>query len=198
MFGGIGLIGLDSSHVSQFTEILNNSSYPYHVHGGNILYAWPRDPSLDFELSWGRVNQYTNELREIWGIHILDSPEAVAEASEAIMITSVDGRVHADLFKRIAHYRKPIFIDKPMAVSLTDARRIAQIAKKYDIPLMSCSSLRYAEVLNEALSNHEHGRIVGADCYGPIWFEPFLPSYFWYGLDSWESSSAFAIWCYHS
>lgn len=182
----IGLIGLDTSHVPAFAKLLNDTSAEFHVPGGKVIAAFPGG-SDDFELSYSRVEGFTNQLRDEFGVTILDSPEAVAEACDAVMIESVDGRVHLDLFRRIAPYGKPVFIDKPFAVSSSDAREIVEIAKKHNIPLMSCSSLRYAEGLLAAQSRQdEKGPWFGVDCYGPMALQPTQPGLFWYGIHTVE------------
>ncbi|MFD0693493.1 Gfo/Idh/MocA family protein [Paenibacillus sp. GCM10027628] len=181
----LGMIGLDTSHVSAFASILNDPVHPYHVAGGKIEVAFPGIPSADFELSIGRVHKYTDELSHKYGVSILDSAEAVAEQSDAVLLISVDGRVHLDIFRKIAHYGKPVFIDKPFTVNSEHAEEIFKIAAKYGVSLMSCSSLRYAEELNKELLKADDV-ILGADCYGPMMFESVLPAFFWYGIHSVE------------
>jgi hypothetical protein len=182
----LGMIGLDTSHVSAFADILNDPAHPYHVAGGKIEVAYPGIPSKDFELSYSRIENYTNELRNKFGVTILDSAEAIVEQSDAVLIVSVDGRVHLDLFKKIAPYGKPVFIDKPFAVNSKEAEEMFTLAAKYRVPLMSCSSLRYAEELNKELLRGKEDLILGADCYGPMPFESALPEYYWYGIHSVE------------
>ena len=46
--------------------------------------------SSDFELSNSRVAGFTNELRDDYGVEIVDSPEAVAERCDLLFIESVD------------------------------------------------------------------------------------------------------------
>ena len=183
----LGMIGLDTSHVSAFAALLNDPDHPYHVAGGRIEVAYPGIPSKDFELSYTRVEKYTDELRSKYGVAILESAEAVAEQSDALLLVSVDGRVHLDLFKRIVSFRKPVFIDKPLAVSSREAEEIFALAKQYQVPLMSCSSLRYAEALTEELLNaSDDDKILGADCYGPMMIESAVPDFYWYGIHSVE------------
>lgn len=179
----IGLIGLDTSHVSAFSRVCNDAKDPEHVAGARIVAGYPGG-SKDFELSASRVEGFTTELRDKRGVQIVDSPEAVAEASEIIFITAVDGRTHLDFVKRIAKYKRPIFIDKPIAVSLADSSEIFRLAADAGVPLMSCSSLRYAEPLQQALSAApEHlGPIVGCDVFGPMAIQPTQPGLFWYGV----------------
>jgi predicted dehydrogenase len=182
----IGLIGLDTSHVIAFASLLNNPEQEYHVPGGRITTAFAGG-SDDFELSRSRVEGFTTQLRDEYGVTIVDSPQAVAERCDAILLTSVDGRVHRDQFSQIARFGKPTFIDKPFATTSVDAIAIASLAREHSTPLMSCSSLRYAQPLVDALEETERGEIIGADCHGPMSIEPTQPGLFWYGIHSVEA-----------
>lgn len=182
----LGMIGLDTSHVTAFASILNDSAHPYHVQGGKIEVAYSGVPSADFELSYGRVARYTEELTGKYEVKLVNSPEAVAEECDAVLLVSVDGRVHLDVFKQIAPYGKPIFVDKPFTVNSKDAQEIFAVAALYHVPIMSCSSLRYAEPLISELISGTNGVIIGADCYGPMSLEPSLPGYYWYGIHTVE------------
>src|SRR3954466_14487579 len=95
----IGLVGLDTSHVTGFAGLLNDPGNASHVPGGKIVAAYPGG-SKDFELSWSRVDGFTKTLREKYSVEMKDSPEAVAEAVDLLLITSVDGRVHREQFER--------------------------------------------------------------------------------------------------
>jgi hypothetical protein len=181
----IGIIGLDTSHAAAFTELLNNKEHPYNVKGGKVVAAYPGG-SADFELSHSRVQGFTEKLRDEFKVQIMDSIEKVVELSDAILLESVDGRVHLEQFKRVAPYGKPVFIDKPFTVNSQEAREIFAIAEKFSISIMSCSSLRYAEGLTQALSNIEKGELIGVDCYGPMAIQPTQPGLFWYGIHTVE------------
>lgn len=175
----LGLIGLDTSHVVRFAEVLNDPSHPYHIEGAQIVVGYPGGSS-DLLASYSRVDQFTNQLQEEFNVEIVNSPEEVAEASDALLITSVDGRIHQQQFSAIASFQKPVFIDKPFTCSSQQAEEIYRTAAQYDIPLMSSSVLRYLEPLTTALQSDE--RIVGADCYCPLQLEPTNPGWFWYGI----------------
>jgi len=181
----IGMIGLDTSHAIAFTELLNNKANPHHVPGGKVVVAYPGG-SPDFELSYSRVEGFTNELREKYEVEIVESPEAVAERCDAILLESVDGRVHLELFKRIASYGKPVFIDKPLALNSKEAEEIFQLANERHIPILSSSSLRYSEGLTEVVSDSKHGAVIGMDCYGPLTLQETQPGLFWYGIHTVE------------
>lgn len=177
----IGIIGLDTSHVPAFTELLNRTDHAYHVPGGRVVAAFPGG-SPDFELSRSRVQGYSDTLAEAYGVQMLDTIEEVAERCDALLLESVDGRVHPEQFRRIAPFGKPVFIDKPFALSSAAAAEIAAAAREYRVPLMSCSAVRYAEVLTEALGSGGRESIYGMDCYGPTAHQETQPGLFWYGV----------------
>ncbi|MBH8607520.1 Gfo/Idh/MocA family protein [Thermoactinomyces sp. CICC 10521] len=177
----IGIIGLDTSHVTAFTQLLNDPDHPHHVPGGRVVAAFPGG-TPDFELSFSRVGGYTRQLRDQFGVRITATPEATAEQCDAILLESVDGRVHLQQFKKIVPFGKPVFIDKPLALNSADARAMLELAAEHRVPLMSCSALRYAEALTTALADGGQEAVFGADCYGPMPLEPTQPGLFWYGI----------------
>jgi predicted dehydrogenase len=180
----IGFIGLDTTHVSAFAKIINDANHVHHIPGARVTVAFPGG-SPDFPTSINRVGGFTQELREQQGVEMLTSPEAVAEASDLVFITAVDGRVHLEIFQRTVKFGKPTFIDKPFTVNLGEAREILNLAQRSGVPMMSCSSLRYSERLSEALAQGREG-ICGCDVFGPMDEEATQPGLFWYGCHTVE------------
>jgi predicted dehydrogenase len=155
------------------------------VPGAKVVVAYPGG-SPDFDLSINRVEGFTKKLREEFGVEIVGSPKTVAERCDAVLLESVDGRVHLEQFRAIAPLGKPTFIDKPFAVTSADARAIVALARQHRVRLLSCSSLRYAETLTAALANAADGPIFGAEFYGPMALQPTQPGLFWYGIHTVE------------
>ena len=58
----LGMIGLDTSHVTAFTEILNNPKAKDHVPGARVVAAF-KGGSPDIPSSIGRVEEYTTALQ---------------------------------------------------------------------------------------------------------------------------------------
>jgi hypothetical protein len=181
----IGLVGLDTSHVEGFASLINDPKNPDHVPGGRIVAGFPGG-SPDFALSADRVAGFTKTLREKHGVSILGSPREVAEAADAVIHTSVDGRVHLAQFRQFADLRRPVFMDKPFATTSADARAIAALARERGVPLFSCSSLRFAGAFQAALTAAAGGRIIGAEFFGPMQIQPTQPGFFWYGVHTAE------------
>lgn len=181
----IGLIGLDTSHALAFTRLLHDTEDVYHVPGARVVAAYPGG-SPDFSLSISRVNGFTEDIQQKYGVRIMDTPEGVAEHCDALMLLSADGRVHLELFRKIAPYGKPVFIDKPLALRSSEAEEIGAIAARHGIPVMSSSSLRYAVSLTQELDCEGKGSVIGADVHGPMEVESTQSHYFWYGIHAAE------------
>ena len=176
----IGLIGLDTSHAPAFTGLLNDEKNKDHVPGGRVVAAFPGG-SPDMDVSRSRVDGFTKTLREQYAVEMKDTPEAVAEAVDLVMILSVDGRVHREQFERTAKFKRPTFVDKPFAVTVDDAEAMLRIARAEKVPLMSCSSIRYSDNVVEALAGKRE-TVLGCDAHGPLSETPTQPGLFFYGV----------------
>ncbi|MBM3739836.1 MAG: oxidoreductase [Acidobacteria bacterium] len=142
----LGLIGTDTSHVIAFTKIFNDPSAPGHVPGARVVAAY-KGGSPDIESSRSRVDGYAKELAEKWNVEICQDIKSLVGKVDAVLIESVDGRKHLPQFKEvIAAGKKPVFIDKPLAATLEDAREIHRLAKQAGVPWTSASSLRWYEM----------------------------------------------------
>ncbi|HNR31178.1 MAG TPA: Gfo/Idh/MocA family oxidoreductase [Candidatus Hydrogenedentes bacterium] len=181
----VGMIGLDTSHVIAFTQLLNDPGHPKHVPGAKVVAAY-KGGSPDLEASATRVDGYTEQLQRDFGVRIVDTIEELCTLVDAIMLESVDGRPHLEQVKPVFAAGLPVFIDKPLAGSLRDALAIARLAKEHDVPWFSCSSYRYYESL-VTLLKQDVGEIRGAVSWGPCHLEPHHPDLFWYGVHPTEA-----------
>ena len=182
----LAMVGLDTSHVEAFAKLLHDTSHPYHVPGARIVAAYPGIPNPDFELSSSRVEGYTQKLRNDFGVAIVGSEEEAAAAADAILLESVDGRVHRAQLEKLVPSGKPVFIDKPFALSLADAEAMVAAAARHGSTIMSCSALRYAQGFLDALADNSKGEVIGADFFGPMAIQPTQPGFFWYGIHTAE------------
>jgi hypothetical protein len=140
----LGIIGTDTSHAVAFTRILNDPMSPDHVPGARVVAAY-KGGSKDIESSHSRVDKFAEELRAKWKIEFVNDIPALCKRVDAVLLESVDGRVHLEQVKPVIAAGKPVFIDKPLAATLEDAREIARLAKEAGVPWFSSSSLRYGE-----------------------------------------------------
>ncbi len=141
----IGIVGTDTSHVPLFTRMLNDASAPNHIPGARVVAAY-KGGSADIESSHTRVEKYADEIKGKYGVEIVDDIATLCTKVDAVLLESVDGRAHLAQAKAVIAAGKPLFIDKPLASTLEDAREIARLAKSANVPWFSSSSLRWSEI----------------------------------------------------
>ncbi len=141
----LGIIGTDTSHVIAFTQMLNDSTSPDYIPGARVVAAY-KGGSPDVESSYKRVDKFAEELRTKWKVELVSDIPTLCRKVDGVLLESGDGRVHLQQVKPVIAAGKPVFIDKPLASTLDDAREIARLAKAAGVPWFSASSLRFAEL----------------------------------------------------
>lgn len=174
----LGMIGLDTSHVIAFTKMINDPKKDY---GCKVVVGFPGG-SPDIEASYGRVEKYTSQLRDEFGLEIVDSIEELCGKVDGVLLESVDGRPHLEQVKPVIRAGKPVFIDKPVAGNLADALEIFRLAKVNNVPCWSSSSLRFAPGIIGMRNDEEVGEVRGCDAFSPCSIEPHHPDLYWYGV----------------
>jgi len=182
----VGIIGCDTSHVPEFTELLNNPQAKGHVAGAKVIAAF-KGGSKDIESSWSRVEGYTKTLQEKHAVRIYNNIEEMCRDVDAVLLESLDGRPHLEQARPVIKARKPLFIDKPMAGSLHDVIEIFSLAKEAHVPVFSSSALRFTKATQSARNGSAAGKIVYAETYGSCEREPHHPDLFWYGVHGIEA-----------
>jgi predicted dehydrogenase len=155
----LGIIGTDTSHATAFTKILNDASAPGHVAGARVVAA------------------------SKYGVEIVPDIPTLISKVDGVLLESIDGRPHLEQARPVIAAHKPLFIDKPLASTLEDAREIARIAKEAGVPWFSSSSLRFGEI---GATMH-FPDITGASTWGPGPLEPHHAlDLSWYGIHAVE------------
>lgn len=180
----VGIIGLDTSHSTAFTRLLNDPEKEPDLAGFTVVAAYPHG-SPDIESSVSRIPRYTEEIQEL-GVEIVPSIEELIRKVDVVLLETNDGRPHYEQVLPVLRAGKPVFVDKPIAGSLEDAVRIFEAAEAHQVPLFSSSSLRFIENA-QAIRNGKIGHVVGADTYSPATIEPSHPDLFWYGIHGVET-----------
>jgi predicted dehydrogenase len=174
-----GIVGCDTSHVIAFTDLINDPKASGALAKVEVTVAYPGG-SPDLPASRDRLPGYVSQL-QAKGIKIVDTLEELIDQSDAVLLESVDGRVHLKQFKAIAK-GKPVFIDKPAAASLADLLTIFKIADDTSTPVFTSSSLRFTEGVSEAVADKSYDKMIGCETTGPMSLEPHHPDLFWYGI----------------
>ncbi|MCC7157204.1 MAG: Gfo/Idh/MocA family oxidoreductase [Bryobacterales bacterium] len=162
----LGLVGTDTSHVTAFAKMLNDPSSADHVPGARIVAAY-KGGMPDNATSAKYIEQYTEELRSKWGVEIVPDIASLCNKVDGVLLTSVDGRPHLKEARQIFTCGKPVWIDKPLASTLEDAREIARSARESGVKWWTSSSLRFTGMITRLKVEG----ITGAMTWGPGPFE---------------------------
>ncbi len=178
----VGIIGLDTSHVVAFTELLNNPANPEHVAGARVVAGY-RGGSPDIESSRNRIDKFTEQLRSKYNVQIVPDIASLLAQVDVVLLESVDGRLHLEQVRPVFAAKKRVFIDKPLAATLADAREIARLGRESGTPWFSSSSLRYSKQATE----RKGLPVLGAFTWGPAPLEPHHQlDLSWYGIHAIE------------
>lgn len=172
----LGIVDFDTSHAVEFTKRLNHVEIDEDqwVNGAKVVAGVPGVSAIAPET----IPKNAETLKR-FGIEILDDPAQLLGKVDAVLIESVDGSVHLERAKPFIDKGMPLYVDKPFACSLADARALMEQAMARHLPIMSSSSLRYAP---EVVKAKAAGGIVGATTYGPAPTHPRNPGLFHYGI----------------
>jgi predicted dehydrogenase len=176
----LGMIGLDTSHATAFTEIINKPDVPGRVAGGKVVAAF-KASSADIPSSVGTVEGYATRLQQEFGVKLVGSIEELCAVVDAVLIESVDGRPHLEQARKVIEAHKPVFVDKPIGGSLRDAVEIFRLAREAGVPVFTASAYRYYDSMVE-LKKADVGELRSAISYGPAHLEEHHPDLFWYGI----------------
>lgn len=182
----VGIIGLDTSHVTAFAGTLNKPGKAAAFAGFRVTAAFPGG-SADIPSSRDRVAGFTEALRDKHQVRIVASiAELIAEV-DCVLLESVDGRPHLEQARPVIEAGKPLFIDKPLAGSLADSVELLGLAKARGVPVFSSSGLRFSPGIVQMKSDPKVGKILGVDAFSPCSLEEHHPDLFWYGVHGVET-----------
>jgi predicted dehydrogenase len=174
----LGMIGLDTSHVIAFTQLINNPKNNY----GCKVVAGYSGGSPDMPASADRVEKFTNRLRDEFGVEIVETIEQLCEKVDGVLLESVDGRPHLKQVRPVIAAKKPVFVDKPVAASLADVIEIFRLAQENNVPCWSSSAFRYGQGIVGIKDNAEVGKVKSCDVFGSSSWTEHHPDLYLYGI----------------
>jgi predicted dehydrogenase len=173
------------AHALAWTRILNNPQAEGELQDLVVVAAYPGG-SPDIPQSMQLLEKAMQPIRHM-NVEIVDSISQLVKMVDAVMILSIDGRTHLQQARPVIAAGKPLFIDKPLAASLSEARQIFALAEQGNTPCFSSSALRFSPGTQELIDNPAVGRIRGCDAFSPCPLEPHHPDFFWYGIHGVET-----------
>ncbi|GAB97832.1 hypothetical protein BJY21_001942 [Kineosphaera limosa] len=169
-----GLIGVDSPHSVQFTQLLGDGS----AFGATITHAWQAPTSADFPPSRDRNDDLAAQVSSL-GVALCDSPAAVARHCDALLLVASDARTHPELFARVAPLGRPVYVDTRFALTVAQARLMLDQAREAGVLALAGSPKRFTP---EFLAARGDGRVERADLVAPLPTQPGHPDFGWYGF----------------
>ena len=172
-----GIIGTDTSHVPAFTGLFHR-----HPEWRIKVVAAFKGGSPDLPVSADRLEKFATAIHDRYGVEMVDSIEALLQKVDVVLLESVDGRPHLAQARPVLKAGKRLFIDKPLAASLEDARQIASLSGETGTPFFSASAARFypdVQRLRESPGVGKITKVQGSSGCGRLAFHPDL---FYYGI----------------
>ncbi len=170
----IGIIGLDTSHCTAFTKYIHSLD-----NGFKVTTAFTTI-TKDIPSCFDRVDKFTQQIKEE-GVIIVNSVEELLDQVDCVLLETADGRHRLTQVEKIFQSGKPVFMDKPIAASLNDAVAIFNLTKKYNVTTFSSSGTRFMSKA-QSVRNGEIGKVLGAETFSPVSYEPTHSELYWYGI----------------
>jgi len=180
----VGIIGLDTSHALAFTKTMNDPGAEGDLANCKVVAVYTKG-SPDIESSVSRVPKYTEQIVGM-GVEVVPTISALLEKVDAVLLETNDGRPHLEQVIPVLKAGKRVFIDKPIAGSLTDAILIFEASKLHKVPLFSSSSLRFGPNTLDVRGG-SLGIVSHCQTGSPASLEKTHPDLFWYGIHGVES-----------
>lgn len=177
----LGFVGCDTSHVVQFSRRINKRGIDAEqwVDGASIVLACPL-PSAVIEQA--QIDRYMTTLSDE-GVAVVQRPEELLGRVDGVLVESNDGGLHREQALPFLEAGLPVFVDKPFATSVADAQAMLDAARRKGVPIMSASSLRYAQEVRQFQAQAAtNGATLGAQTYSPASLHPRNPGLFHYGV----------------
>jgi predicted dehydrogenase len=175
----IGIIGLDTSHSTAFTKIIQDTANPV-MAGARVVCAFPFG-SKRIETSAGRIAQYSKEMQTL-GVKLSNSIDELIASVDAVMLLTNDGALHLEQIIPVLNAKKRVFLDKPIGANLREVLKIYKAVELSGVPMFSSSALRYLDGAQKVRYENAVGQVIGAEAYSPQKTEPSHTDLFWYGI----------------
>ncbi len=175
----IGIIGLDTSHVKHLVNALKDNEEL------QITNVFPHSQQ-DFEFAYRKITENVRYVKESGAVQMCSSIQQVVNSSDVIWIESADARLRLEQCQQVIPSKKPVYLNKPLALSYQEALEIKDLVYDYQTPFMCGSALRWTEAVKVARNMD----VQSLECFGPIEFQPTQPGYYWYGIHCLEMLQA--------
>lgn len=179
----VAIIGLDTSHCVTFPKLMQAPDCPKNIHVRGLKTI----SCLRFETPYQNKEGLDERQQQLekWGVKVTENIDEALAGCDAIMLEINDGSFHLEYFKKVAALGKPVFLDKPLAMTLADGRAIINIMRQHGTKVWSGSSVPFCPPLEKTIA--KAGKIQRAHVFGKFGRAPAGDSLIWYGVHSFET-----------
>ena len=132
-------IGLIDYYINEW-HALNYPSFLKNVKGDEDIEI------TDFYAEIDHPDLSSDEYEKRYGVHKCSSLEELCNKCDYLMVLYPDNPERKfEVIKKVIPYKKPVFVDKTFMNSFKEAKQTFELAKQYQTPLFTSSSLRYAD-----------------------------------------------------
>lgn len=175
-FVRVGILGFDNYQGLAFAQLFNNPKAEGDLTGVKVTSVFPVEcpdyPEsaaltkrwIDSCARWGTGDNKV--LKEYHPVTMVKSVDELLANVDAVMICSLDGRLHVKQAESVLKAGKRLFLTRPLAASLADAQAIFKLAEQTGTPMFSCSQHRYSPGFSGMRNHPEVGKVLGCDVYG--------------------------------
>ena len=131
-----GLVGVNTSHAGAFARLLNQVGV---APGARVTWVWGGELRAD--------QPDAPTLAKTYDIpHVVSEPQQMLSETDLVLVVDDTGQGanHVPLAQPFVASGVPTFVDKPMAVDLSEAVTLFTLAADKGTPVTSSSALRYA------------------------------------------------------
>ncbi len=173
----VGILGLDNYQALAYAELFNNPKAEGDLTGVQVVAAYPigsddYPESASLMARWkarlARIGANTEKsaMKDFHPVTLVESIEALLAKCDAVMIMSLDGRLHLQQAAPVLKAGKRLYVGRPLAASLADAMAILRLAEATKTPCFSSSQHRFSPGFIGMRNHPEVGRVLGCDVYG--------------------------------
>jgi len=169
----IGILGFDNYQAVEYVAFFNKPQPEPEFAGLRVTAAYPvtspdYPDSAALTARWQEqmLSLYKDRTDGIPPVELVNSTEELLKRCEAVMIWSLDGRMHLAQATAVLKAGKPLFIGRPIAATPQDAVAILRLAAEQKVPCWSCSQHRYSPGFFGMRNHPEVGKVLGCDVYG--------------------------------
>lgn len=139
---------------SVIPEYLSKQSFPEDtIHNAMVTHIWTQDKQISKDIAKATL---------IPNI-VVDYSDMIGKV-DAVLLARDDFDTHYEIAKKFIDAGLPIYIDKPLAITKTEANRIFNL-EKYSGQIFTCSALRYAKEFNPHTIIEEVGEITHVESF---------------------------------